>query len=59
MPSFSRIAGGRRDLGEFDLGSGFLTDWRPESPFDGLAVAFGADGSLLYVGGTGAFAVYR
>ena len=56
---FTKIAGGRRDLGEFDLTSGFLTDWSPDAPFNGAALAYSQDGALVYAGGDNMFAVYR
>jgi hypothetical protein len=57
--AFTKIGGGRRDLAEFDLVTGFLTDWRPSAPFDALSLAFGGDGSTVFVGGEGQLAVYR
>jgi trimeric autotransporter adhesin len=56
---FTKIAGGRRDLGEFDLATGFLTTWNPDAPFFGTALAYSPDGGALYFGGDGVFGVYR
>jgi hypothetical protein len=56
---FTKIAGGRRDLGEFDLASGFLSDWSPDAPFNGTALAYSQTGAFLYAGGEDRFAVYR
>jgi hypothetical protein len=57
--AFTKIAGGRRDLAEFDLRNGFLTDWRPTADFYAGALDFNADGSLLFVGGEGELAIFR
>ncbi len=55
---FTRLGGGRRDLGSFDLATGLVTDWRPVAPFSALALAFGEAGTL-FAGGEGALAVFR
>lgn len=55
---FTRLGGGRRDLGALDLATGLVTDWRPIAPFNVLALAFG-ETQTLFAGGTGAIAVFR
>ena len=59
LGDFLKISGARRDIGEFDLTTGFLTPWNPYAPFSATAVAFSPDSSTLYVGGEGVLAVYR
>jgi hypothetical protein len=55
---FTKIAGGRRDIAEFELATGLLTAWSPDAPFDLAALGFASNGSL-FAGGDGVLAVYR
>jgi hypothetical protein len=43
----------------FDTAAGFVLGWRPNAPFTGEAVATSLDGAELYLGGEGAFDVFR
>ena len=43
----------------FDTAAGFVLGWRPDAPFTGQALAVSADESTLYLGGEGAFEVFR
>ena len=56
---FVKLSGASRDIGEFDLGTGFLTAWRPSAPFSATTLTYSPDSSTLYVGGEGVIAVYR
>ena len=56
---FETIGRAERDAGEFDTAAGFLLGWRPEAPFSGYALATSSDGATLYLGGDGAFDVFR
>jgi hypothetical protein len=57
--AFQDVGRAERDAAEFDTAAGFLLGWRPSAPFDGDTCATSLDGSTLYVGGDGAFDVFR
>ena len=56
---FSQVGRATRDAAEFDTAAGFLLGWRPTAPFTAEACSTSLDGSALYLGGDGAFDVYR
>jgi hypothetical protein len=57
--AFSHIGRAERDAAMFDTAAGFVLGWRPNAPFTGEAVATSLDGAELYLGGEGAFDVFR
>jgi Domain of unknown function (DUF5122) beta-propeller len=56
---FGAVGRTDREAAEFDTTAGFLLGWRPRAPFDARACATSLDGSTLYLGGDGAFSVFR
>ena len=56
---FLKLSGARRDIGEFDLATGFLTPWQPYAPFLADALAFSPDSSTVYLAGEGIITAYR
>jgi trimeric autotransporter adhesin len=56
---FTQVGRAERDAAEFDTAAGFLLGWRPSAAFSGRSCTTSLDGSTLYLGGEGAFSVYR
>lgn len=56
---FTQVGRAERDAAEFDTTAGFLLGWRPSAAFSGRSCTTSLDGSTLYLGGDGAFSVYR
>ena len=56
---FTQLGRAEREAAEFDTAAGFLLGWRPSAAFFGRACATSLDGATLYLGGQGAFSVYR
>jgi hypothetical protein len=48
-----------RNAAEFDTQAGFLLGWRPDAPFTAYSSATSLDGSTVYLGGDGAFFVFK
>jgi hypothetical protein len=56
---FTQMGRAERDAAQFDTAAGFLLGWRPSAAFNGRTCTTSADGSTLFLGGEGAFSVYR
>ena len=56
---FTQIGRAVREAAVFDTAAGFLLGWRPSAPFAGDTCTTSLDGSTLYLGGEGAFSIYR
>jgi hypothetical protein len=56
---FEKIGTAHRGYAEFSAPQGSLTGWSPPDAFDGYAIAFTPDGSVLVIGGEGGVDIFR